>query len=441
VAEDKLTWTFNLRRGVKFHDGTDFNAEAVVFNLDRVSKRDTPFFDQALYAASAARVGTLDSYRAVDSHVVEIKTRFPFSFLPWDMGSTLIASPTAVRRLGNKEFQNTPSGTGPFRVDKYVDGQVLEMVPNKESWGRTAKLDRLIVRPMPEPATRLAALQAGQVLWAEVPPPDAKKQLEAEGFNVILKQYPHAIRIDLNVNERPFDDPRVREALNHAVDRSALCTSLLGGLCAPSTQLMYKGHPWYDETVGDTYGYDPKKAKDLLAAAGHANGFRMTVAYPTGGSGNMWPGPMMELVQRNLKDIGVDVDLAPLEWNSILTIYRAGLHAPENKKYQALYFSPNTHPPTALLNYLSSRIQPQGCCNDWGYRSADVDRLLTAAQSEFDPAKQDQLIKQAMGAMAKDAPSIFLVHDLNFRVLSPRVRGFVQSQSWWADLTTVWVKP
>ncbi len=440
VDADKLTWTFSLRKGVKFHDGTDFDAEAVVFNLDRIIKKDHPLFDQGLYAASTARTGTIDSYRAVDPGTLEIKTKLPFSFLPWDMGSTLIASPTAAKKWGVKEYVNHPVGTGPFRSEKYIDGQVLEMTPNRDYWGPKAKLDRLIVRPMPEPATRLAALQSGEVLWAEVPPPDSKKQLEAAGFNVVLKQYPHAIRIDYNVADKPFDDIRVRQALQYAVDRQAMCGSLLGGLCVPSTQLMYKGHPWYEEMAGDTYVHDPRKAKQMLADAGYPNGFKMTIAYPTGGSGNMWPGPMMELLQRDLKNVGVDAELAPLEWNTILTIYRAGLFTPENRKYNALFFSPNTGTPPALLNYLSNRIQPAGCCNVWGYKSAEVDRLLLASQTEFEPATSDALIRQAMGAMAKDAPSIFLVHDLNFRVLSPKVRGFVQSQSWWADLRSVWVK-
>jgi len=440
VGDDKLTWTFKLRNGVKFHDGTDFNAEAVVFNLDRITKKEHPFFDANLYSTNLNRTTNWESYRAVDPGTFELKTKFPYAFLPWDAGLTLLASPTAVQRWGNKDYQDHAAGTGPYRMDKYVDGQVLELVPNQEYWGAKAKLDRLILTPMPEPATRLAALQSGQVLWAEVPPPDAKKQLEAEGYNVVLKQYPHAIRIDYNVAEKPFDDIRVREALQYAVDRQGMCSSLLGGLCTPSTQLMYKGHPWYDESLGDTYTYDSAKAKQMLAGAGYPNGFRMTIAYPTGGSGNMWPGPMMELLQRNLKDVGVEAELAPLEWNTILTIYRAGLFTPENKKYQALYFSPNTGTPPALLNYLSARIQPSGCCNVWGYKSDEVDRLLLAAQTEFDQGKQDQLLKQAMGAMARDSASIFLVHDLNFRVLSSKVRGFVQSQSWWADLKRVWVK-
>jgi peptide/nickel transport system substrate-binding protein len=441
IGEDKLTWTLNLRKGVKFHDGTDFNAEAVIFNLDRIINKDFEFFDQNLYSTNRGTVQEVESYRALDPSTIEIKTTIPQAFMPANFAYITIASPTAIKRWGNQDYRDHAVGTGPFKVDKYIDGQVMELVPNQEYWGTKPKLDRVILKPMPDPATRLAALQAGQIHWAEVPPPDSKRQLEAEGYNVVLKQYPHAIIFPLNVLEKPFNDPKVREALQYAIDRDGMCKSLLNGLCTPASQLMYKGHPWYNEQAGDKYTYDPAKAKQLLTEAGYPNGFKATFPYTTGGSGNMWPGPMMELLQRNFKDVGVDLEIVPMEWNTLLTAYRAGFADKDQRaKYQGMWFSPATNAPTSLLSYASSRIPPAGCCNAAAYSNPEFDRLILAAQSEFDTAKQDALLSQAMGVMANDSPVLFLVHDLNFRVLSPKVRGFIQSQSWFADLTTVWVK-
>ena len=441
VGDDKLTWTLNLRKGVKFHDGTDFNAEAVVYNLDRIANKNAEQFDQDLFVAMRSSTLEIASYKAVDPSTLEIKTTVPYSFLTVNMAYITIASPTQLKKLGNKDYVKAPVGTGPFKVDKYVDGQVMELVPNKDYWGNKPKLDRIVLKPMPDPAARLAALQAGQIDWAEVPPPDSKKQLEAAGFNVSLKQYPHAIIFPLNINDKPFDNPKVREALQYAIDREGLCKSLLNGLCAPAYQLMYKGHPWYNEAVGEKYKYDPAKAKKLLAEAGYANGFKITFPYTTGGSGNMWPGPMMEFLQQNFKDVGVTLDIVPMEWNTLISTSRAGFADKANReKYQGMWSSPATNAQPSLLSYHSSRIPPDGCCNASTYNSPEFNRLIVAAMAEFDVKKQDAILSEAMGLMATDSPVLYLVHDLNFRVLSPKVRGFVQSQSWFADLSTVWIK-
>ncbi len=440
VGDDNLTWTLHLRKGVKFHDGTEFNADAAVFALDRMLKKDFEFYDPDVALLNRSNLLQVESYKAVDANTVQIRTKGPYSILPWEMTFITIASPTAVKQWGNKEYVKHPVGSGPFKVTKYVDGQVLELEPNPDYWDGKPKLDKVILRPMPDPATRLAALQSGDVLWAEVPPPDSVAQLKSQGFNVQLKQYPHTILLFLNLLDEPFNKPKLREALQYAVDRDKMCASLIAGLCTPAHQYYYEGHSWFDKEFGKKYKHDPAKAKQLLAEAGYPNGLSISIAYPTGGSGNMWPGPMMEFLQSNFKDIGVDMKLVPLEWNSILTIYRAGFQAPESKKYNGLYFSVGSIAPTSVMNFASSRIPPSGCCNPSNYRSEKVDKLLAAATAEFDQEKQDALFRQAMGAMAADSPVTFIVHDLNLRVLSPKVRGFIQPQSWFADLRNVWVK-
>lgn len=442
VSDDKLTWTLTLRRGVKFHDGTPFNAEAVVFNFDRIMNKEFQYYDPDLFTPNVTQTQQIANYRAIDEFTVDITTKFPYSFFLYDMAYITFASPTQVKKVGNKEYIKSPVGTGPFKVDKYIDGQAMELVPNKDYWGNKPKLDRVVLKPMPEPATRLAALQSGQIHWAEVPPPDAKKQLEAEGYNISLKQYPHAIIFPLDTTEKPFDNPKVREALQYAIDRTGLCQALLGGLCTPSHQLMYKGHPWYNEAVGEKYKYDPAKAKAMLAEAGYANGFKATFPYTTGGSGNMWPGPMMEKLQQDLRAVGVDLTIVPMEWNTLISTIRLTFKDDGNRqKFDGMWSSPATNAPVSLTSYISARIPPDGCCNVSLYRSAEYDKLMQEAREEFNQAKQDAILNKAMGVLATDSPHLYLVHDLNFRVLSPKVRGFTQSQSWFADLTTVWMKP
>jgi peptide/nickel transport system substrate-binding protein len=442
VASDNLTWTFKLRQGVKFTDGTPFNADAVVFAFDRIINKEHPFFSESQRSAGLSNFVEVASYKKIDDFTFQVVTRRPWAFLTYDMGAINIPSPTAVQKWGNKDYISHPVGTGPFTVAKYIDGQVMELVPNKDYWdtANRPKLDRLILFPMPDPATRLAALQSGQVDWAEVVPPDSIKQLKAEGYNVLLKSYPHIITVMLNNTKAPLDDIRVRQALNYGTDRDGT-VALISGAGMPATQEMYEGHPWYDPSFAG-YKYDPEKAKKLLAEAGHPNGFKMTMAFPTSGSGNMYPGPMTEKFQQDMKAIGVDVTLVPLEWLNILTIYRAGLQTPENRKYDALYFSPNTQTPLFLFGaYLSARIPPAGCCNPMGFNNPEVDKLFNQAAASFDVEKQTELLLKTQGALIREAPGVVWVHDLNLRVLTSKVRGWQQPQSWWGDFTRVWMKP
>ncbi len=440
VGDDKLTWTFNLRKGVKFHDGTPLASDDVIFNLDRMLKKEGfEFYDPDVSLLNRSNLLAVDSYKKIDEMSFEIKTKYPYSIMPYEMAFITIASPTQIKKVGNKEYIKTPIGTGPFKVTKYVDGQVLEMEPNADYWGGKPKLDKLILRPMPDPATRLAALQSGEVQWAEVPPPDSVAQLRSGGFNVLLKQYPHTLLFFLNLNDAPFDNVKVRQALQYAIDRDKMCTDLLNGLCTPSYQYWYEGHPWFNTEVGKRYAYDPAKAKALLAEAGYPNGLTINMAYPTGGSGNMWPQPMMELMQSNFKAIGVEMKITPLEWNNILTIQRASFNAPESRVYNGMLFSVASLAPTSINNFLKSRIPPTGCCNPTAWINDEYEKHAGQGGEEFDMAKQNALFNQAMGVNADQSPVLFVVHDLNLRVLSPKVRGFVQPQSWFADLKNVWV--
>jgi peptide/nickel transport system substrate-binding protein len=439
VESDNLTWTFKLRPSVKFHDGSPLDVDAIIFNLDRMLNKDAEFYDPDVSLLNRSNLIAVDNYKKIDEATFQIKTKYPYSIMPYEMAFITIASPTAVKKSGNKDYIKTPVGTGPFKVTKYVDGQVLELESNADYWGGKPKLDKLILRPMPDPATRLAALQSGEVQWAEVPPPDSVEQLRATGFNVLLKQYPHTILLFLNLQDPPFDNPKVRQAVQYAIDRDKMCSGLLNGLCVPAYQYWYEGHPWYNTDVGKRYAYDPAKAKQLLAEAGFANGVSINVSYPTGGSGNMWPQPMMELLQANFKAVGIDMKLAPLEWNNILTLYRASMTNPDARKYNAMYFSVASLAPTSVMNFMESRIPPSGCCNASAWLSPEFNKIAQLGVESFEQTKQDAQFREAMGVVATESPTIFVVHDLNLRVLSPKVRGFVMAQSWFADLRNVWV--
>jgi len=343
-----------------------------------------------------------------------------------------------VKRWGNKDYAQHAAGTGPFRMTKYIDGQVMELEPNEGYWQGNPKLDKLILLPMPEPAARLAGLQAGDIDWAEVPPPDAVKQLKDSGFQVITGPYPHAITYQLNHSRPPFNDVRMRRAINYAVNRESTVAGI-NGLGLPARQWVHKGHPYYDPEW-EGYTYDPAKAKSLMAEAGFANGVKLKMAYPPGGSGNMWPGPMNERLKADLKAFGIDVELVPIEWNNIISGYRAGFVNPDWAGYDMIHISLGISNPVSVRNVTSGGIPPNGCCNTPGYANPALDALYLEAEKTFDEEKQNALLRKVMSGAMQDGFCLVTVHDLNLRVLSKKVRNFVQPQAWTVDLYQVYME-
>ncbi len=432
---DPTNWTFHLRKDVRFHDGTPFNADAVVFALDRVMNKNAPQYSELQAACSASYTAPIRDYAKADDYTVRIGTKAPYSFLLYSLSSILIPSPTAVMKEGTDQFMNNPVGTGPFKFVRQVERQYIEMDANPDYFRGRPKLDKLIVRPIPEPASRLAALRSGEVQWAEVTPPESIKPLENDGYQVMLNPYPQVWSWIVNMQAKPWDDKRVRQAANYAINREALCRDLLSGACTPASQFMFEGHPWYSPDVG--YHYDPDKARQLLAEAGYPNGFKTVAVVPSSGSGNMWPQPMNEYVQRNLREVGIDVELRPIEWNTMRTTYRAGFTDPTVGAYQYAW---TTQSPEWIARFILSTSKPPAGLNPGGYANPDVDNLMAQAMATFDQKQQDELVRQALHQVTEDAPWIWIVHDLNLRVLSPQVKGFVQPKAWYADIADMSVE-
>ena len=194
-----------------------------------------------------------------------LTTKYPFSFLPYILTRLLIASPTQWEAVGKKwsEFAKSPSGTGPFKITKVVLGQYAEMSRNEAYWdkARIPKLDKMVVYPMPEATTRVAALRSGQVDWIEVPPPDSIPSLKQAGLQISLWPYPHTYPYALNcMDSSPFKDVRVRQALNYAIDREGMC-KMLNGTAIPATGLYPpEGDPIFGKPKNH-YTYDPERRR------------------------------------------------------------------------------------------------------------------------------------------------------------------------------------
>jgi peptide/nickel transport system substrate-binding protein len=196
AADDKRNWIFHLRRGVKFHDGTDFNADAVMWNLDRFFKNDSPQFDLAGSGLMRARLPTLVGYKKLDDFTVMLSTREPIAYFPYLLVYMLFTSPTSFEKAGHDwgRVATLPAaGTGPFRLTKVLPREVAELARFDDYWdpSHKAKVDGVRLLPIPEATSRLAALRSGQVDWIEVPPPDGIPSLKAAGFTIVTNSYPH----------------------------------------------------------------------------------------------------------------------------------------------------------------------------------------------------------------------------------------------------------
>jgi peptide/nickel transport system substrate-binding protein len=446
VAPDdaaKTKWIFKLRPGVKFHDGSDFTADAVVWNLDKLLKSDAPQFDQRQSAQGKSRIPAVASYRAVDPMTVEIVTKAPDATLPYQIAWIMMSSPAQWEKLGRswEAFAKTPSGTGPWKLTAFVPRERAELAPNTDYWdkARVPKLDKLILMPLPEPNARVAALRAGQVDWIEAPAPDAVESLKGAGFTIVTNSYPHNWTWHLSRAEgSPWNDVRVRKAANLAIDREGM-KELLSGLMIPAEGFYPPGHQWFGNPTFKV-AYDPEQAKKLLAEAGYGpdKPVKTKVLISPSGSGQMQPLPMNEFVQQSLAEVGIQVDFEVVEWNQLINIWRAGSKDPSSRGGTAMNYSYFIQDPfTGLIRHLQCNLAPPAGTN-WGYYcDPEMDAMFAEVRNEFDPTKQAEILKKIHEKYVNEALFLFVTHDVNPRAMSAKVKGFVQAKNWFQDFSPI----
>ncbi len=444
--DDPTKWIFKLRQGVKFHDGSDFNADAVVFNFDKLLKQDSPQFSARQASLVNFRIPAIKAYRKIDDHTVEFTTHTPDSFVPYQVCYILMASPAQWEKTGRdwNEFAKDPSGTGPWKLEALAARERAEFVPNKEHWdaNRVPKLDRVITIPIPDPNARTAALLSGQVDWIEAPAPDALERIKERGFQVVSNVYPHVWSWHLSrVEGSPWNDIRVRKAANLAIDRDGI-VALLGGYAIKASGHVTPQDPWYGKPTFELR-HDPDAARALLAEAGFGpdNPVKVKVMISASGSGQMLPLPMNEYMQQNLAEVGIEVEFEVTEWNALIDLWRAGAKSPQAKGAHAINVSYTTQDPySSFTRFLRSDLHaPKGV--NWGfYNDPDMDKLLNAASAAFDPAERDGFLAQVHAREVDDAAFVWVVHDVAPRAMAQKVKGYVQSRNWFQSLTSTYIE-
>lgn len=455
-AKDKTRWTFKLRPGVKFHDGSAFNADAVVWNVRKVLDKDAPHFDASQVGVTASRMPTLRSAKKIDDLTVELVTSEPDAFLPLNLTNLFMASPAHWQKKFDAAAGATPadkskaawtafaadaSGSGPFRMTRFLARERLELAANKAYWDpkRTPKIDKVVMLPMPEANARTAALLSGQVDWIEAPSPDAVPSIQARGNKVYFNQQPHVWPWQLSFAEgSPWLDKRVRYAANLCVDRLSML-KLLGGMMAVPKGTVPPGHPWWGNPKFDIR-YDPTEAKKLMTEAGFsaAKPLKVKVQISASGSGQMQPLPMNELVQQSLKQCYFDVAFDVIEWNTLFTNWRKGAKDASANGSNATNVSFAAMDPFfAMVRFVSTKTFPP-VSNNWGYfGNAEIDKLVADARTSFDDKARDAALAKLHARIVEEAPFVWIAHDVGPRAMSPKVKNVVQPRSWFIDIATM----
>ena len=455
-AKDKTKWVFKLRPNVKFHDGSAFNADAVVWNVRKVLDKDAPHFDASQVGVTASRMPTLRSARKIDELTVELTTSEPDAFLPLNLTNLFMASPAHWQKKFDAAAGATPadkaktawtafaadaSGSGPFKMTRFVARERLEVAANKAYWdpARVPKIDRVVMIPMPEANARTAALLSGQVDWIEAPSPDAMAQIQSRGNKIYFNQQPHVWPWQLSFAEgSPWLDKRVRHAANLCVDRTGLL-KLLGGMMSVPKGTVPPGHPWWGNPKFDIT-YDPDAAKKLMSEAGWsaAKPLKVKVQISASGSGQMQPLPMNEFVQQSLKACYFDVQFDVIEWNTLFTNWRKGAKDPSANGANATNVSFAAMDPFfAMVRFTSTKTFPP-TSNNWGYfGNAEFDKLIADARGSFDDKARDAALAKLHARIVEEAPFVWIAHDVGPRAMSAKVKGVVQPRSWFIDIATM----
>lgn len=437
---DERNWLFRLREGVSFHDGSSFDADAVIWNFEKIFNSGAPQFDPRQAAQVVPRLPSIASYKKLDTWTIRITTKSIDALFPYQMLCFLISSPRQFELVGREwgKFAFAPSGTGPYRAVRLVPRERLDLIPNERYWNpkRVPKLKRLTLTCIPEDLARANALLSGDVDLIELPAPDTVPRLRAAGLRVVGNAIPLVWNYQLSMLAgSPWRDLRLRQAANLAIDRRGV-VALMQGLATPASGQVQPSSPWFGKP-SFVIDYDPDRARELVRAAGYStrNPLRTTFIIPAGGTGQMLSLSMNELIQSYWSEIGIDVAFKVVDQETAYTAWRLGAADPSLRGITGSNVANVTSDPFyALLRfYDSSQIAPHGL--NWScYDNPSVDDLCRRIRSSFDAVERDKLVGRMHEIVVDDAAQVWVVNDTMPHALSRRVKRFVQAQHWMQDL-------
>lgn len=427
VSDDGLKYTFKLREGVKFHDGTDFNAEAVAYNFNRWLASDTDEFYYFVSAFGPKDNRVIKEVKAVDPYTVEFilnRTQAPF-YNNLAMPAFGIASPKALEEKGEK-FKEEPVGTGAFVFKEWKRNDSITLEKNPTYWKEgLPKLNKLIVRSIPENSARFTALQAGELDLIEGVNSDDLPALEGNpDLQKFVRPAFNVGYLGFNTKKAPFDNPKVRQALSHAVNKEALIQAFYGGLAEPAKNPMPPSLSGYNNAIQD-YEYNLDKAKAMLAEAGYPNGieeelvfYAMPVARPYMPDGKK----VAEALQAEFAKIGVKTRIESPEWAVYLEDAKKG---EKDHIFMLGWTGDNGDADNFMFTLLSKDTIGSNNYSQWSHD--EYSKLVAEAQVALDTAKRAELYTKAQEIFHAEAPWVPLVHSTPLLAGRANVKGYVPS--------------
>lgn len=394
-------FTFNLRQGVTFHDGTPFNAEAVKVNLDRLTDPNSTLIRSSLFKLIKETV-------IVDEYTVKVVLSEPFGAMinTFAHPAGLMISPKALEEYGDKVSQN-PIGTGPYVFKEWKTGDHIKVVKNEDYWNATGnEVDSITFKPTPENGTRVAMLQSGEADFVAPMPTEqvdvvkGKDGIEVKNESSIITYY-----LSMNTNKEPFNDPKVRQAINYAINKEAYVGIVHNGYAAPLKSVIAPNTQFYAEQEG--YEFNVEKAKELLADAGYPDGFT-TKLWGSNASANM---KAMEFIQQQLSQAGIKVEIESMEPGTLAdSIWN--VQNPEDAEIELYYggWSPSTGDADWGIRPLLGGEEnfPPASYNTAYYNNEAVNGLINDALQTGDSAEREKIYADIQSKIWEDAPWAFL---------------------------------
>ncbi|MHA6792145.1 ABC transporter substrate-binding protein [Pseudonocardia bannensis] len=448
-SENGTVWTFTLREGVKFHDGTDLNAEAVCFNFDRwFNLPNAAAQSQAIYYADTfegfannqgetAGEPVYNSCTAQNPSTAVLKLNkakgaFPAAF---GLTSLSISSPTALRQYNADQIEQSgdaftyseyatahPTGTGPFKFESFDrTANTITLVRNDDYWGEKAKLDRLIFKVIPDENARKQELRAGTIDGYDLPSPADWDSLKSEGFNVLVRPPFNILYLGINGKNNPaLKDLRIRQAIAYALDREALVRNQLPEGAVVATQFMPETVDGYAPDT-QAYAYDPDRARQLLAEAGQSN-LTLNFYYPTEVTRPYMPNPtnIFTALAENLRQVGITVNPVPQPWNGG---YLDSVTVSGNHDLHLLGWTGDYNDAGNFVGTFFGRPKPE-----FGFDDPALSAQIAAADATVDPAAHAAAYEQVnRDIMAKYLPAVPVSSSAAALVVRNNISGVVPS--------------